>query len=370
MFTSRSASFGYELLTPPRFKISFTSHNKQSVSHLKYIKTITIINIKHLRFHAIVQETKLPSKKLLSKGWEAPPDCFNALKKLVSRPWVIPKASPESSGLPQRGWASKSLSVPRARPGNPLLRTARAPQPRISPPSPNNRERRRQHGRTRRAAATHRLQARDYGGGGFCSASKPPSPSRERRGTERAKPTSTDELVAGHPNVSTDLLLLSLPTKWRQRRALKRGREARRPIKTRFRATRPMIRGPPPVAGARRGRGRGVGCGRRFEILPERSMSGITAAVPVAGPLQGPGWHCPLPGGARPARLSTQGRSQRQPVTATPSPARVRRRGRDVSGSPGSRLIPGLPGSRIPRPLAPDGSPPWGVTEGGFEFPS
>ena len=127
------------------------------------------------------------------------------------------------------------------------------------------------------------------GGGGFCSASKPPSPSRERRGTERAKPTSTDELVAGHPNVSTDLLLLSLPTKWRQRRALKRGREARRPIKTRFRATRPMIRGPPPVAGARRGRGRGVGCGRRFEILPERSMSGITAAVPVAGPLQGPG---------------------------------------------------------------------------------
>ena len=125
---------------------------------------------------------------------------------------------------------------------------------------------------------------------------------------------------------------------------------------TRFRATRPMIRGPPPVAGPRRGRGRGVGCGRRFEILPERSMSGITAAVPVAGPPQGSGRHF-SPGRRPPASLGTQGRSQRQPLTATPSPVRARLRGRE-----GRERLSRV---AVPRPWEPGGSPPWGVSEVG-----
>lgn len=164
-----------------------------------------------------------------------PSRLLTALKKLVPRPESFPKRARkvrvfrDGVGLPSR--SAFLEPCPGTRSSGP---PAPAPQPRISPPSPNNRERRRQHGRTRRAAATHRLQARDYGSGGFCSASKSPSPSRERRGTERAKPTSTEELAAGHLNVSTDLLLLSRPTKWRRRRALKRGREARRPIKHAF----------------------------------------------------------------------------------------------------------------------------------------
>lgn len=40
------------------------------------------------------------------------------------------------------------------------------------------------------------------------------------------------------------------------------------------------------------------------------------------------------------------------------------RRGRGVSRATGQRLSPGLPGSRGPRPLEPDGSPPWGVSKG------
>lgn len=44
-----------------------------------------------------------------------------------------------------------------------------------------------------------------------------------------------------------------------------------------------MIRGPPPVAGAA-GETEGGGCCGGFEILPERSTSGTTAADPRLTP--------------------------------------------------------------------------------------
>lgn len=136
---------------------------------------------------------------------------------------------------------------------------ARVPGSRLrSPPSPNNGERSHQHGRARSAAATYRLQARNYGGSGSLSTSKPPSLSRERRGTDRQSPrTPMSELPATlasntqPPSASTD--------KMESAATAEAGPGDSAANQNTTAQAWPMRSGPPPVAGAGRGRRRGGG---------------------------------------------------------------------------------------------------------------
>lgn len=110
-------------------------------------------------------------------------------KRRVPGPWVIPGKFAPSGGAPVS-----------SRPGNPVLRAARAPPgPRISPPSPTMGSA----AATMAAPAAPRYSPTSSSGlwRRLLLDNEAPSPSRERRGTERTKPRSTDELAANHLSV-------------------------------------------------------------------------------------------------------------------------------------------------------------------------